>query len=79
MGIIKQSKEKSGKENLWFFSEEIVGSFSPSVEQEDSGNPEKYSRIIKEKNGHLVPKAIEKDRFKRECSFVVEWQLEDSF
>jgi len=79
MGNRGLSNERMAREKLWYFSEESVKSFSPILEDEDPGKLDSYKKIIREKNDYLVPKAIGKNRSKRECTFVVDWQLSDSF
>ena len=79
MGNRGLSNERMAREKLWYFSEESVKSFSPILEDEDPGKLDSYNKIIRKKNDHLVPMAIGKNRSKRECSFVVDWQLSDSF
>jgi len=78
MGIREQSNERMARENLWYFSEESVNSFTPIQEDEDSGKLDRYNKIIRGKIDPLVPKTIGRNRLKRECSFVVDWQLSDS-
>ena len=78
MSIRDQSGQIIVREKLWYFSEENTGNFSPIQEKEDSEKLENYSKFIKGKNEHAIPNAIEKSRYKRECDFVVDWQLSDN-
>ena len=78
IGIREQSNQRLVRERFWYFNEETVNSISPIQKNEDSEKLDSYKKIIRGKNDHLVPKAIRRNRFKQECSFVVDWQLSDS-
>ena len=79
MGIKEQSNQIMVRENLWYINEETANNFSPIVENRDSEKLDSEKKSIKERNEHLIPKPIGKNRLKRECAFVVDWQLSDSF
>ena len=78
MGISDKSKERMVRENLWYFSEEIVNSFSPKKEEVDSGKLEGYKQMTQGRFENFTPKSLGKNNLKREVSFVVDWQLSDS-
>ena len=79
MGIREQSNERMVKENLWYFNEESANNFSSKEEDRDSRKVDSGKKTIKPKDNHLIPKPIGRNRFKRELSFVVDWQLSDGF
>ena len=78
MGISEQSNKRRVKGNLWYINEETVNIYSPIQEEEDSGNLVSYKRIINGMSTHFIPKTHGINKLKRECSFVVDWQLSDS-
>ena len=79
MGINEHSKERIVREKLWYFSEENADSFNPVKEEvNDLEKPDSYSKIIRGRNDHLAPRSIGRNRYKRDNSFVVDWQLSDS-
>jgi hypothetical protein len=75
--ISNQSTESDRKENLWFFNENNVQNSSP-IPEKKSG---KHSglRSIYEDYDPFMSKTSEKNKLKKECSFVVDWQLSDGF
>lgn len=78
MAIKEQLNERMVRENFWYFNEETANNFSPTLEEKGSERLEVEKKIIKGKNEHSIPRSIGRIRFKRECAFVVDWQLSDS-
>jgi len=78
MGIREQSNERMVRENLWYFNEDSANNFSSVLEEGDSRKLDSEKKIIKERYDQPIPKSIGRNRPKRECSFVVDWQLSDS-
>lgn len=78
MGIKEQSNDRMVRENFWYINEETANNFSPIPEERDPERLEIEKKIIKGKNEHSIPRSIGRNRFKRECAFVVDWQLADS-
>ncbi len=77
ISIRKHSTGKVSKENLWFFSEDTVLN-STSVPDKRIGKNDSL-RTIKENYDPFISKTSERNRLKKECDFVVDWQLSDSF
>ena len=78
MGIREQSSERMVKENLWYFNEDAANNFSSVLEEVDSRILDSEKKIIKENIDQPIPKSIGRNKFKQECSFVVDWQLSES-
>ena len=70
----EQSNEKTVRENLWYFNEETANIYSP-VQEEEPTKLDNYKRVIRRTSNHFIPQAHGRKRLKRECSFVVDWQL----
>ena len=75
--IKKHSIAKVSRENLWFFSEDSVLSES-SVPEKKSGKKGDSLRMIYENYDPFMLKPSERTKLKKECNFVVDWQLSDS-
>jgi len=78
MGISEQLNEIMVKENLWYIHQENVHSFSPVVEEKKSKKPDSERKKVVDRIEPSIPKSIGRNRSKRECTFVVDWQLSDS-
>lgn len=78
MGVREQLLDKSRRENLWYLSEEIVGNFSSLPKDENSKKPDRTKMAINRGSDPFGPKVNGKNKNKRECSFVVDWQLSES-
>jgi len=78
MGIWDKSNEKMVMENLWYYSEGMQNSYSPKQEEVNSGKLDGSKKITKDKYENFTPKTFIKNKFKREVSFVVDWQLSES-
>ncbi|HEY3371252.1 MAG TPA: hypothetical protein VGK10_10410 [Prolixibacteraceae bacterium] len=78
MDIREQSGERMARESLWYFSEESVKRFSPIHQDEDSRKFDRPKTIIKGTDQQVSPRYKGKNKFIRECAFVVDWQLSDN-
>jgi hypothetical protein len=73
--IRKQSLEQIPRESIWFYSEGIALNSSSVPEKK----PGKHVNMM-EYNGNnsdLISKTPERSNYKKECSYVVDWQLSD--
>jgi len=74
--ISKQSRIATPKVNIWYYNKEILTSQRPGSEVNSLRNDR--STILKDegmkysKDNQLITKS------RRECLFVVDWQLEDN-
>lgn len=75
INIRKQIKDRVPRENLWFFNEERVYNASP-IPANKIGKNDEY-RGIREDYDPFMTKTSEKNKFNKECLFVVDWQLTD--
>ncbi len=76
ISIRKQSSERIPRENSWFLNEEIVHG-SSQVHATNFRKEGRYSGI-KEDYDPFMTKTSEKNKFNKECLFVVDWQLTDA-
>jgi len=75
--IRKQSRIASPTENLWFFSEESAIRQSPVTERQSTRN-ERLS-LFDEHVNRSTSYMLKKQMNKKECLFVVDWQMPDTF
>ena len=75
--IRRHSTGRVSRENLWFFSEDTVLNSTPTSEKRIVKNDS--LRPIKENFDTSMSKTSERNRLKKECTFVVDWQLSDTF
>lgn len=73
----RQSKDRFSRENLWFLNEESL--HNPSYGSGKKVNMEGSSMGIEENYDPFMTKNSEMIKLKKECLFVVDWQLSDSF
>jgi len=77
LNIRNQSRIAIPKGNVWFFSEDSAIIQSPVIERKTIRNDrlsilnDDYSRYSLENSG--------RDRNKKGCAFVVDWQMSDAF
>lgn len=67
------------RESLWYYSEDPVNT-SSSISDEERENEIKignYKKIVQQKNIQLISKAAQRNTFKRDIAFVVDWELSD--
>ena len=76
INIRNHSKGKMSRENLCFFSEDSVLNSSP-IPEKKSGKGDSL-RIVHENYNYFLLKLSERNKLKKECTFVVDWQLSDS-
>ncbi len=76
LSIRKQSKDRISRENLWFFNEESV--YNPSSISPNKIGKNDGFRGIREDYDPFITKSSEKNKFNKECLFVVDWQLTDA-
>jgi hypothetical protein len=75
--IRKQSKDRVPRENLWFFSEDSVLN-SSKIPEKKAGKSDSL-RVINENYNPFMSKTSERNKLKKECLFVVDWQMSESF
>ena len=75
--IRKQSRITLPKENLWFYSEEGSVNQSP-VSERKSFRKDRLSILNDDYNRYSLDSS-ERNMTRKECSFVVDWQLSDVF
>lgn len=76
ISIRKQMKDRVPSENLWFFNEESV--YNSSSFPKNKIGKEDIFRGIREDYDPFMTKTSERNKFNKECLFVVDWQLTDS-
>lgn len=77
IGIREQSNKNVSMSSLWYFNEDSVAN-SPLVHERKTGKHDSL-KVTNEKKDHLISIPPERIIFKRENSFVVDWQLSDNF
>lgn len=75
--IRKHSRTIFSNENLWFFSEENSDNQAIPAPKK-SGRYEGFNSI-ENSYSHYSPEESEKEESKKECPFIVDWQMSDSF
>jgi hypothetical protein len=75
--IRKQSRIEIPKESLWFFSEDSVEKQSPVIKRKTIRN-DRLS-ILKDDYDRYSGNFSERNKDKEDCTFVVDWQLSDTF
>ena len=76
INIRKQSAERINRANLWYFNEGSVLD-SSAIPEKKSGKRAEL-RTIYEDYDPFMSKTSERNNLKKECTFVVDWQLSDS-
>jgi len=76
VSIRKQSRDRVPRENLWYFDESSVMNLS-SLSEKKVIKRDSY-RAIEENYDPFMSKISEKNRLKKNCLFVVDWQMSDS-
>lgn len=78
ISIRKQSKDRVPRENLWYFNESSVTD-SSSLSERKAFKRDSY-RAIEENYDPFMTKTSERNKLKKKnCLFVVDWQMSDSF
>ena len=77
LNVRKQSRIKLSKNNLWFFSEENTANQLPLSENK-SVRKDRIS-IINDDYKRYSTENQEMSTTKKQCSFVVDWQMQDTF
>lgn len=66
------------RESLWYYSEEpVITSSSVSEEDKNAMKLDNYKKRIQEKNHQLISRAAQRNTFKRDVAFVVDWEMSD--
>lgn len=66
------------RESLWYYSEDpVITSSSVSEEEKNVMKLDGYKKIIQQKNHQLISRAAQRNTFKREVAFVVDWEMSD--
>ena len=73
----KQSRIVTPRQNIWFYEEENLTSQRSGPEVNSIRN-DRSTIYRNDFTGHSLEKQFQSE-IKKECSFVVDWQLEDSF
>ncbi|MDP2337545.1 MAG: hypothetical protein Q8N05_14090 [Bacteroidota bacterium] len=77
ISLRKQSRIAPPKKNLWFFSEDSVINQSPVTEKKSFRND--LASIFNDDYTRYSQGNLEHTRVKKECAFVVDWQMSDAF
>ncbi len=77
LDIRKQSRIASSNENLWFFSDDRTNDQSIDAKRKSMRN-DRLS-ILKNDYNRFYSQDSDKDKNKKECSFIVDWQMTDTF
>lgn len=75
--IRRHARMTSWNENLWFFSEENSDSQTIPIQKKSIRN-EGFDAIENSNNRYSFGEP-EKEERKKECPFIVDWQMSDSF
>jgi len=75
-GKREQSKGNVPRESIWYFNEETVLDSTPVKSKESAKFDNR--RAMSEKNNRLAYMSMERNKPKKESSFVVDWQLSES-
>jgi hypothetical protein len=75
LDIRKHSEIAPSNENLWFFSENSSNNQSFSSQRKSTRND--HLSILKEDYNRQGPDSKAKSR--KECPFIVDWQMSDAF
>lgn len=73
----KQSRIVTSKKNLWFYTEASDADRTPIPEKKSFEND--WLSIVKQDNANVHDGESIKASRKKDCSFVVDWQLSDKF
>jgi hypothetical protein len=77
LDIRKQSRITSSKENLWFFSDDRTD--DQSIEEKRKSMRNDRLSILKNDYNRFSSEDSDKDKNKKECHFIVDWQMSDTF
>ncbi len=77
LNIRKQSRIGNSRENVWYSSEESLERQSP-VSERKSWRTDHLS-ILSEDYDRFSLDYSERSKNKKECPFVVDWQMNDTF
>ncbi len=77
LNVRKQSRIKLPKNNLWFFSEENTANQLPLSENKSVRKD--LVNIINDDYKRYPTENQEMSTQKKQCSFVVDWQMQDTF
>lgn len=75
--IRKQSRIEIPKENLWFYSEDRTEKQSPVIKRKKIRNDQ--LSILRDDYEFYRHDYFERNNDKETCTFVVDWQLSDTF
>jgi hypothetical protein len=75
--IRKQSRIEIPKENLWFYSEDRTEKQSPVIKRKKIRNDQ--LSILRDDYELYHRDYFERNNDKETCTFVVDWQLSDTF
>jgi len=76
LGVRRNSTVRSPNRNLWFFSDGNID--SQSVQKEIKSARNDRISIMKEDFDRYSSDQSVQDRSKKECTFIVDWQLSDN-
>jgi len=77
LDIRRQSRIASNSENLWFFSDDRTEDQSIAAKKKSVRN-DRLS-ILRDDYNRPSPEDSGRDRNKKECPFIVDWQMSDTF
>lgn len=75
--IRNQSRIGTPKQNLWFFSDDQISDQLPDKVKKSIKNDR--ARIFDDDYIRYSQAHLELSKAKKQCTFIVDWQLEDSF
>ena len=76
LGVRRYSTVRSPNINLWFFSEGNTD--NQSLQKEIKSVRNDRISIMQEEFGRYSSDQSEQDRSKKECTFIVDWQMSDN-
>lgn len=74
--IKKHFNGRVNRESLWFFSENSIVKESP-VSVKKSGKGDSLKMIPENYDPFMLQQTDNRTKLKKECNFVVDWQLSD--
>jgi hypothetical protein len=77
LDVIRQSRIISSNENLWFFSDDRTDNQSITAKLKSVKNDR--SSILRDDYDRYSLDNSGRDNKKKECPFIVDWQMSDAF
>jgi hypothetical protein len=77
LDVRRQSRITSSNENLWFFSDDRSDEQSTAAKRQSVRNDR--SSILRDDYDRYSLNNLGRDNKKKECFFIVDWQMSDAF